>query len=409
MRTNPAPQRFGDGEGDQEVGHRQEQTGVSGQPLVGVGLAALGTMPIIAGMIGVVVGAAVRAEEERAAQGGGVTGQELLKHLALTRGHVRAESVQIDRAPTLEQVLEPDRPGISPRGGRGRHGRHSQIGHEGVESFLVLGLTEAGQVGIDDGGGGAFVAEVDLNLSEVFALFEQVGGIRVTKPMDRGVFLDAAGFQGEAEAALEGAAAHGPGGGGSALAIVAFGREEEFGMAMRFPERAQEPEGPSGQRNVAVPIAFAGADMNDHALGVDVAHFQSEGFSEPEAAGIDRGQGGAVVGRRHGRQYLADLLGGEHHGQFELRGGAGEGDLGGPGPLQGLFPEEFHRADRLSGTLTRETPLQFQMEEVLAKVFGAELVGGPLEVFGHLPDTGQVGLLATRLQGQQTQVVGEAV
>jgi hypothetical protein len=36
----------------------------------------------------------------------------------------------------------------------------------------MLGFAEARQVGIDDGGNGAFVAEVDLNLAEVLALFE---------------------------------------------------------------------------------------------------------------------------------------------------------------------------------------------------------------------------------------------
>ena len=31
--------------------------------------------------------------------------------------------------------------------------RASEIGHEGIEAFLMLGLAEAGQVGVDDGDG----------------------------------------------------------------------------------------------------------------------------------------------------------------------------------------------------------------------------------------------------------------
>lgn len=43
----------------------------------------------------------------------------------------------------------------------------------------MLRLAQAGQMRVDDGGGGAFMAEVDLDLAEVLALFEQVGGATV--------------------------------------------------------------------------------------------------------------------------------------------------------------------------------------------------------------------------------------
>jgi hypothetical protein len=36
----------------------------------------------------------------------------------------------------------------------------------------MLGFAEAGQVGIDDGGRGTFVAEVNLDLPEVFPLLK---------------------------------------------------------------------------------------------------------------------------------------------------------------------------------------------------------------------------------------------
>ena len=104
----------------------------------------------------------------------------------------------------------------------------------------MLGFAEAGQVGIDDGGEGAFVAEVDLNLAEVFALFEQVGGVRVAERVDMGVFFDAAGFEGQTETTLESATGHGLGGGAGPLAATALGGEEKGWMAMGFPVLAQE-------------------------------------------------------------------------------------------------------------------------------------------------------------------------
>ena len=41
--------------------------------------------------------------------------------------------------------------------------------------------------------------------------------------------------------------------------------------------------------------------------------------------------------------------------------------------------------------------------------FESGLVGGPVEVLAELADAGQVGLLAARLEGQEEQVLGEAV
>jgi len=57
--------------------------------------------------------------------------------------------------------------------------RGLEVAHELINALLVLGLTEGGQVGIDDRGGGAVMAEIDLELAEVFALLQQMGGIAV--------------------------------------------------------------------------------------------------------------------------------------------------------------------------------------------------------------------------------------
>jgi hypothetical protein len=43
----------------------------------------------------------------------------------------------------------------------------------------MLSLAQAGQMGVDDGGIGAFMAEVDLDLAEVFALLKQMRRVAV--------------------------------------------------------------------------------------------------------------------------------------------------------------------------------------------------------------------------------------
>ena len=156
----------------------------SGETLVGVGLAALGTMAVVTGVIGVMERGASWASEEFAAQCGGATGQELFEHLALTPGHGGAEPFQVGWPPTVEQLVETDRVTAGPGGTGSGHEPGSEVGHEGIQAFLMLGATEGGQVGVDDGGGGALVTVVDLELAEVFPLFEQVGGIAVAQAMD---------------------------------------------------------------------------------------------------------------------------------------------------------------------------------------------------------------------------------
>jgi len=57
----------------------------------------------------------------------------------------------------------------------------------------MLRLAQAGQMRVDDGGVGAFMAEVDLDLAEVLALFEQMRGVTVPQRMHvRGLFDAAA-------------------------------------------------------------------------------------------------------------------------------------------------------------------------------------------------------------------------
>jgi hypothetical protein len=105
VRADPAAQAFGHSEGDQEIGDREQQGRVGRQPLLGVLSAALGAMPIIAGVVGEVTVAAIGAIVERPAQRGGAAGQEGLQHLALAGGHGGTELGQIGRSPLAQDLV----------------------------------------------------------------------------------------------------------------------------------------------------------------------------------------------------------------------------------------------------------------------------------------------------------------
>jgi len=95
-------------------------------------------------------------------------------------------------------------------------------------------------------------------------------------------------------------------------------------------------EGLFGQGHIAVALALAGPDVEEHPLGIDVAHF--------------------------GR--------GQDDGQLEARVGPNQFDLGGPKTAQGFFPEELDGADGLGGGLAGDLLLALEKDEVLAQFLG---------------------------------------
>ena len=56
----------------------------------------------------------------------------------------------------------------------------SEIVHEAIQEFLMLGFAETGQVGVKGGDDRTFVSEIDLNLAEVLPSFEQMGRVRMS-------------------------------------------------------------------------------------------------------------------------------------------------------------------------------------------------------------------------------------
>jgi len=273
----------------------------------------------------------------------------------------------------------------------------------------MLGPAQARQVGIDGGDERAFVAEVDLDLAEVLALFEQVCGVRMAQRVNvRGLF-DAAGLEREPEGALQRGAAHGFRGRGCALSAVTFGGKEQRGMTVGFPELAQQRQGALGQRDVTIPVALAGADVQEHPFGINVADGQPEPFAQPQAAGINEAQANALVQGRHPGQNAAHFGGREDDRQFELGIGTGELEFVGPDAFEGLLPEALEGADDLGAGLAGDFLFGLEMDAVLAELLGGNQVGRFGIELTELPEAGKIGLFGAGADGEEFEVVGEGI
>ena len=407
MGTEPGTQWIGQGEGDQEVRDGQEQLGMLLEPSLGVGLTALRTVAIVAGMEGVVVSAAIGAEIERAPLLGGATGEDLAQDLTLADGHGGAVTFQVGRTPTGQDLVERQRERHARRNGR-RHGRGGlEIGHELIEALLMGGLGDAGQMGINGGSGWIGMAEVDLDLAQVFPLLQQMSGVGMAQAMDMAGLLDAALFESHAESTLDGAAVQGVEGGGSALSVATLGWEEQTGMTMGLPGLAQQFQSALGQGDVTVSVAFAASDVSEHAFGVDVADLQVDAFAQAQAAGIDGHQTHLVVQGGDAGQHPAHLFSREDDRQLELIVGSHQFQFLGPGAVEGFFPEQFDGADGLGGGLAGKFLFLFEVDAVLANLLRGHLLGIFAVELAELADAGVVSLFGAGADGQEFEIIGE--
>jgi len=273
----------------------------------------------------------------------------------------------------------------------------------------MLRLAQAGQMRVDGGGVGALVAEVDLDLAKVLALLEQMRGVAVAQGMHVRGLLDAAGLEGVAETTLQRGAAHGLAGGGGPLATVAFGGEEQRGMPMCFPVFPQAFEGAFGQRHVAILIALATADVQEHAFGINVANLEAQPFAQAQAAGVNEQQTDVLIRRGHRGEHAADFRGGEHHRQFELGIGPDQGHLVGPDALEGFFPEELEGANHLGAGLAGDLLVGLEMNAILAELLGGDQLRRFDVMLTELTDTGEISLTGAETQRQERQVVGKGI
>jgi len=271
----------------------------------------------------------------------------------------------------------------------------------------MLGFAQAGQVRVNGRDDRAMVAQIDLNLAEVLALLQHVRRVGMTQSVDVGVLGDGAGLEGKTEGPLEGGAGRRLGGGAGSPSTVSFGGKEQDRMAVGFPLLAQVQQGALGQRDVAILIAFAGADVQEHPLRIDIADLQAQAFAQAQAAGVNGDETDAMIQGGNSAEDAAHFGAGEHDGQFELGIGPSQFQFVGPGAVEGLFPKELDGADGLSAGLAGDLLVGLQMDAILANVFSREQLGRPVVKLAELTDAGVIGLFSARADGQEFEVIGE--
>jgi hypothetical protein len=166
-------------------------------------------------------------------------------------------------------------------------------------------------------------------------------------------------------------------------------------------------EGAAGQRHVAVAIAFAGANVQEHPLAIDVGHLQVQTFTQTQAAGVKSDERNPLVQGGDAAEDLAHLLGREDDGQFESGLSANQFQFRRPDSPQGFLPEQFDRAQGLSGSLAGDFLDALEVNEILAQLLGRDEVWSGVEVFGPVADTGEISLLGSRGDGHELEILSE--
>jgi len=143
-------------------------------------------------------------------------------------------------------------------------------------------------------------------------------------------------------------------------------------------------EGFFGQGDVAVALALAGADMEEHAWGIDVAHLEAQAFAQAQTAGIDGDQGHSLIEQRHAGQDGAHFGRGQDDGQLESQVGPAGGactqyacGAKRHGSRLCLVPEELDGTDGLGGGLAGDLLLALEEDEILAEFLGRDALGAP--------------------------------
>ena len=160
--------------------------------------------------------------------------------------------------------------------------------------------------------------------------------------MDRGLFVDTGLGQGFFESDLDAGNRQGLIRCCLTSSAPSGSREEPLLMVMGFPELSQELQRSPGERHVSVFVALA-ADVEKHAVAVDIGDLQGPSFCQSQAAGIDRGQADAMAEHVDACEGAPDLLDAQDSGQGFDALGLDKTD-GGPVPLQGILVEELDAA-----------------------------------------------------------------
>jgi len=232
-----------------------------------------------------------------------------------------------------------------------------------------------------------------LDEAEVDTVFQEMSGIGMSQSVHVRPLGDAALEESASEGGLEAAVGDGAGPFGDEVASPApdGGRKEPLWGAVGAPVFAQAIEGGAGEGDVAVAASLA-VNVEEHPVALDIGDSEASPLEEPQAAGIDRDQTGAVNGQAHTAEDAADLLTAENDGKLLLPWRARETEEG-PLSTEGGFEEELDAAQRDGEARAGEVLDVDEIEEVLAEL----CLGDPIEWFaqmrGELADCVDVGFL----------------
>jgi len=135
-------------------------------------------------------------------------------------------------------------------------------------------------------------------------------------------------------------------------------------------------------------------DMDLEALAIDVRDLEEEGFMEPEAQAIDRGEVDLVVERGGGRQESPHFLHTEDSGEV-VGGLRAQERQRGPVALEDVLREEANTAGADTHGSWREAVDVFAMQERALEFLFREAIGGFVVELSQPSDFPDIGLLGT--------------
>src|SRR5262249_47986318 len=151
------------------------------------------------------------------------------------------------------------------------------------------------------------------------------------------------------------------------------------------PVSAEVFEQPQRQRDEAVLVSLALADVNDHPGAVDIANLQGEQLAEAQTAAVGDLQEYAVTPMGSRLDEARDCVWAEDAGQGV--GAFAVGDVRHVlGPAEGEAVQEAQGGDDLVEPTPGDAALK-KMELKGTKVFGSEQVRGPAKVLGEANHT----------------------
>ena len=297
--TKGRTQLRGHGDDHVEVGGGQDLAAAVVEPQPGLPGVAFGTAAVFAGVVGEDLGLAMVAAPQLPAESLSAAGDDVGDGPAVRSRYRRAVGFEVSAGEPTHHVGQLD------------HGRgpRSQPGHQLIDNVSELGPDRLGQMGIDQGGGDAAVAEQDLDRAQIDALFEQPGGVAVAQHVRRHPAADA-GARGGGQRAGQNGAAHRAGAG-------MVGKQPQ-GIVVGLPHATQLGEDWLRQRHQ--PFLIALADDAQRQIGaVDRADLQAQRLADPQTTSIGERQAGFVNRAFYAAEQPADLLIGQDLGQTLLR------------------------------------------------------------------------------------------